>query len=146
VSGPALPVERGASELDGRRQKIRYLLVGGWNTAFAFCLFAALQIALGDHINYLILLTIATVFAILNAFVCYRAFVFKVTGHFFRDLGRFSTVYIGSYLANLALLPLLVEIVGLPILVAQAALMAATVVGSFFAHRSFSFRRGAPGA
>jgi len=129
---------------DARPQGIRYLLVGGWNTVFAYCLFAAMQIVLGSQINYLILLAIATVFAILNAFVCYRRFVFKVRGHFFRDLGRFSLVYVGGFVANLALLPLLVEVVGLPVLVAQAILVAGTVTTSFFAHRSFSFRR--PGA
>jgi putative flippase GtrA len=130
-----------AGPMDTRRQGLRYLVIGGWNTFFGYATFAALQILLGDEINYLILLTVATILAVLNAYVGYRLFVFRVKGRWLRDLGRFSLVYVVSFLVNLALLPLLVAVVGLPILVAQAILTASTVVMSFFAHRSFSFRR-----
>jgi len=44
-----------------RRQGLLYLAVGGWNTAFAFVTFAALQFALGGTVHYLALLTVAWV-------------------------------------------------------------------------------------
>jgi putative flippase GtrA len=145
---PAEPVEEAivdeggvAAHLGTRQQGIRYLIVGGWNTVFGFCSFAALQIAFGDQVHYLILLAIAMVFAILNAYIGYRLFVFKVRGRWIRDLGRFSLVYLSSFAANVAILPLLVEVIGLPVLVAQAITVTGTVALSFFAHRSFSFRR-----
>jgi len=139
---PTEPLEpRDDRLLKTREQGIRYLLVGAWNTVFGFALFAALQLLFGDHVHYLILLCIAMVFAILNAYIGYRLFVFKVQGRWLRDLGRFSIVYIGSLAANIAILPLLVEVVGLPVLLAQAAVVGGSVVLSFFAHRSFSFRR-----
>jgi putative flippase GtrA len=138
----AIVDESGAvPELETRQQGIRYLIVGGWNTLFGYCSFAALQIAFGKHVYYLFLLSIAMVFAILNAYIGYRLFVFKVRGRWIRDLGRFSVVYLGSFAANLAILPLLVEVAGIPVLVAQAFTVAGTVAMSFFAHRSFSFRR-----
>lgn len=137
---PLEPVD-GGPLIKTRQQGIRYLIVGAWNTVFGYCTFAALQLLFGDQVNYLILLCIAMVFAILNAYIGYRLFVFKVQGRWIRDLGRFSIVYLGSLAANLAILPLLVEVAGIPILVAQAIVVTGSVVLSFFAHRSFSFRR-----
>jgi putative flippase GtrA len=128
-------------DMNARPQGLLFLIVGGWNTLFAYLLFAAVQLTIGKHVGYLIVLLICTFGAILNAYLCYRRFVFKVQGHWFRDLARFSTVYMGSFLANLALLPLAVEVVKIPVLVAQGVIMAGTVAVSFFAHREFSFRR-----
>jgi putative flippase GtrA len=127
--------------LTERERGVRYLLVGAWNTVFGYGVFAALQLTLGDSVGYIILLAIAQVLGTLNAFVGYRLLVFRVEGSVLRDLARFSTVYVGAFLVNLAALPLLVEVFGLPVLVAQAAVVAGTVVASFFVHRGFSFRR-----
>lgn len=84
---------------------------------------------------------IATVIAVVVAFIGYRTFVFKVRGNVLRDFARFSIVYVGALAVNAVALPLLVEVVGLPILLAQAFVVAGSVVASFAAHRSFSFRR-----
>lgn len=120
---------------------LRYVLVGGWNTAFGFGMFVALHALLIAHVHYLAILVLSTTIAVLNAFVCYRLLVFKVTGTPSADLARFSVVYLVALAANLALLPLLVEVVGLTVLLAQGVVVAGTVVASFFAHSRFSFRR-----
>jgi putative flippase GtrA len=127
--------------LTERERGIRYILVGIWNTVFGYAVFAVLQLTLGDDLNYLLILAAAQVVGTLNAFVGYRLLVFKVHGHVLRDLARFSTVYVGAFVVNLAALPLLVEVIGLPVLVAQALVVGGTVVASFFVHRGFSFRR-----
>ncbi len=124
-----------------RERGVRYLLVGAWNTVFGYGVFAALQLTLGDSVSYIFLLAIAQVIATLNAFVGYRLLVFKVQGSVLRDLARFSTVYLGAFAVNIAALLLLVEAFGLPVLLAQAGVVGATVVASFFVHRGFSFRR-----
>ena len=129
-----------------RAQGVRYLVIGGWNTVFGFAAFAALNIAFGDDVNYMFLLTVAGVLAVLNAYIGYRTFVFKVRGHWWRDLARFSLVYVAAFIPNLVLLPLLVEVVHVPVLPAQALVTAGIVVASFFGHRSFSFRRPPPQA
>jgi putative flippase GtrA len=127
--------------LTERERGLRYVLVGLWNTIFGYGVFALLQLTLGDNINYIFLLAIAQVVGTLNAFVGYRLLVFRVHGDVLRDLARFSTVYLGAFAVNLAALPLLVEVVGVPVLIAQAAVVGATVIASFFVHRGFSFRR-----
>ncbi len=127
-----------------RRQGLLYLAVGGWNTAFGFATFAGLQFALGDTVHYLAVLTLTWVISVLEAFVAYRLVVFRVRGHVMRDLTRFTSVYVGAFLFNLAALPLAVDVMGIQVLVAQAAVVVVTVISSFFLHRRFSFRRDMP--
>lgn len=124
-----------------REQGLRYLVVGAFNTVFGFGLFALLITLVDDRVHYLVLLVGATIVAVLVAFVLYRRFVFRVQGDVLRDLVRFSLVYVVALIANVVALPLLVEGFGVPILPAQAVFVGATVIASFLAHRSFSFRR-----
>jgi putative flippase GtrA len=124
-----------------REQGLRYLLVGAFNTLFGFALFALLLHVAGGHLHYLVILVLTTIGAVLIAFVGYRIFVFRVRGHVLKDLVRFSLVYVVALAGNAIALPLLVEIVGMPVLLGQAVVVSATVIASFVAHRSFSFRR-----
>ncbi|MEJ7826469.1 MAG: GtrA family protein [Solirubrobacteraceae bacterium] len=127
--------------MSDREQGLRYLLVGAFNTLFGFALFALLLHVAGGHLHYLVILVLTTIGAVLIAFVGYRIFVFRVRGHVLKDLVRFSLVYVVALAGNAIALPLLVEIVGMPVLLGQAVVVSATVIASFVAHRSFSFRR-----
>jgi len=127
--------------LSGREQGLRFLIVGAFNTAFGFLLFALMLHLAGDRVHYLVVLVVAMVIAVLVAFAAYRTFVFRVRGHVLRDLGRFSLVYVGVLAANVIALPLLVEVAGLAVLTAQAIVVVGTVITNFLLHRSFSFRR-----
>ena len=127
--------------MSDREQGLRYLLVGAFNTLFGFALFALLLHVAGGHLHYLVILVLTTIGAVLIAFVGYRIFVFRVRGHVLKDLVRFSLVYVVALAGNAIALPLLVEVVGMPVLLGQAVVVSATVIASFVAHRSFSFRR-----
>lgn len=122
-------------------QGVRYLLVGLWNTIFGYGFFAALEIIVGEAVPYMAILVIAQVVSTFMAYILYRYVVFKVRGHFWRDLVRFSLVYAAAFAVNLVLLPVMVSGLGWNVLLSQALIVAGTVIASFFAHRSFSFRR-----
>jgi putative flippase GtrA len=122
-------------------EPVRFVLVGGFNSAFSFLLFAVLQTTLQDHVHYLVVLSVTTAVGILEAYVLQRWITFRASGHWWADLARFSSVYLVAFVANLGLLPLLVEIVGVPVLAAQAIIMVANAVCTYVAHRVFSFRR-----
>lgn len=122
-------------------QGLRYLLVGGFNTVFGYGLFALLLYLADDRVHYLVILVAATIVAVLVAFVGYRYVVFRVRGNVLGDFARFSVVYAVALAVNIVALPVLVEGLGVPVLLAQAVVVMGTVVASFFAHRSFSFRR-----
>jgi putative flippase GtrA len=122
-------------------EKVRFLLAGGWNTAFGYGVFTVLVLLFSYVMHYTLLLVIAYVVATLNAFVIYRRFVFRVRGDWVRDLIRFVGVYVVSLVLNLVALPVLVEVAGFRVLVAQAVAVCVTGVVSFVAHKRFSFRR-----
>ncbi|MCC2312905.1 GtrA family protein [Cellulomonas xiejunii] len=125
-------------------QFVRFVLVGGVNTLFGFGLFALLQATLGQVWHYLLVTVVSHVFAVLEAFLMQRYVVFKVRDRFLGDLWRFSGVYVVVLVANLVVLPLLHDVVGLSLLVAQGLFMALSAVCTFTVHRLFTFRR--PGA
>jgi putative flippase GtrA len=58
-----------------------------------------------------------------------------------RDLARFELVNLSTLSFNFAVLPLLVEVFGWPVLLSQLVITGATVVYAWFAHRGFSFHR-----
>jgi putative flippase GtrA len=120
------------------------VLVGLVNTAFGFGLFAALEVAFGDEVSYLYLLVVAHVVSVLEAYLLQRNVVFRVQGHWWRDLVRFWSVYLVALCLNLLALPILVEVLGLPVLPAQALVLLLMTAGTFIAHRTFSFRRPKP--
>jgi putative flippase GtrA len=125
-----------------RDQRVAFLFVGGMNTAIGavwFMLF--LWLFPRGTVGYLGALLCAHGAAVLCAFVLYRRFVFRVTGHVFRDLVRFELVNLSTLGFNFVTLPLLVEVLGWPVLPSQFAITGVTVVYSWFAHRGFSFRR-----
>lgn len=125
---------------DGR---VRFVIVGGINTVIGYGLFALLYSLVGDEIGYLGSLYISYGFATLVAFVLHRRFTYKVagTGSAFVDFLRFQSVYVVLLLFNTVALPILVEIVGLHPLVAQAIVITITTVMSYAGHKWFSFHR-----
>jgi putative flippase GtrA len=146
VPGGAVRVPEGP----GGRQRVvaffdhqvtRFALIGVVNTAFSFAMFAGLQLTIGAHVHYLVILLLAHVTGVLEAYVLQRWLVFRVSGRWWRDLARFWSVYLAALGVNAVALPLLVEIVHLAVLPAQALVMGVTALGTFVAHRNFSFRR-----
>lgn len=122
-------------------QQLRYLLVGGYNTVVGYLLFAVPYAVFGDRVHYLVLLVVAHVVSVLNAFVAYRVFVFRVRGKVVRDLLRFWSVYAAALAVNLVALPFAVGL-GAPVLPAQAGFVVATIVTTYVLNARFSFHRG----
>lgn len=119
---------------------LRFVVVGGVNSAFAYGVFAALQLTLGRVVHYLVVLVLSNIVSILEAFILQRAVVWRVRGHWWRQIIRFSTVYLVVLALNVPLLSLLVEVIHLPVLLAQGLIMAANAIGTFSIHRVFTFR------
>lgn len=124
-------------------RRIAFLLVGGFNTAFAFALFVGFHLLLGNgwFRNELALLC-TNVVSILVAFVLHRHLVFRVRGHLWLDLARFVTVNLGMIGANFVLLPLFVHVIGMDAVLSQLIITLLTVTASYLGHSLFSFRRG----
>lgn len=123
-------------------KRILFLLVGAANTAIGFGWYSLfLWLFHPLPAGYLIALVIAQVFSVLCAFVLYRTIVFRVRGHVWTDLLRFASVYTASFLVNLALLPILVEVFDVNPLPAQVVIIFVTTIFSYVGHNYFSFHR-----
>ncbi len=123
------------------RRMMRFIAVGLVNTAFAFAVFGALELLWGDALPYLIVLALSHVVAVLEAFAVQRIWVFRVHGRILPDLLRFWSVYLGAFAVNLVVLPLLVEVLQVPVIPAQAGFLAVSAVVTYALHQRFSFRR-----
>ena len=122
-----------------RSEKMRFLLVGGYNTAFGYCFFVALIFLFGDQVHYLIILPISHLVSVSNAYFAYRLFVFPDATRGLKSYLRFHSVYLASLGFGMIALPLLVELAGLSPAFAQGILLAVIVVFSYFLHKQFSF-------
>jgi putative flippase GtrA len=132
-------------------QFARYILVGGFNTAVGFGVFALLNWSfrgLGSF-AYMYAWLLANIIAITVAFLAYKWFVFRTRGNYLAEWIRCFSVYGSGMLFGAVALPITVTILrrtlqrpeGAPY-IAVALLTVVTVVLSFFGHRHFSFRSG----
>ena len=122
-----------------RREQLLYLVVGGWNTVFGYVAWALLQYLLGDHLHYLVVVVLSWPIAVLNAYLGYRYVVFRSRASVFRELPRFSLVYLVTLLVNLVLLPIALRVTPFNIYVVQALLTGVVVICSYLAHKYYSF-------
>jgi putative flippase GtrA len=122
-----------------RREQLLYLVVGGWNTAFGYGVWAVLQYLLGDHLHYLVVVLLAWPIAVLNAYIGYRYVVFRSRGPVLKELPRFSLVYLVTLIVTLVLLPIALTILPFNIYVVQALLTVVVIIGSYLSHRYYSF-------
>jgi len=121
-------------------EMVRFGLVGVVNTAFGFAVFVALQLTLGTVTHYLVVLVVANVIAIVQAYILQRRLVFRFTGGWWAGLLRFAGVYLGAFCVNLVLLPTLHELLHIPVIPAQAIATVVQAFGTYVLHRVFTFR------
>ena len=128
-------------------QVLRYLIVGVWNTLFAYGLFAALTYLLTPQMasRTLAAMTasaLSSVVCITVSFVCHKLFVFRTRGNFLKEYFRAFVVYGSTWLVGFLLLPLLIAALDLFVspaaavpYLAGAILQAGTVIVTFFGHK-----------
>jgi len=127
----------------------RYLIVGLWNTLFAYGFFAALVALIDPRIShgYILASLISSPVNITVAFLAYKWFVFKTKGNYLREWMRCVAVYGSGALLNLILLPIIVEAIRHTTrydrqapYIGAAVLMCVGVIYGFVGHKNFSFR------
>jgi putative flippase GtrA len=122
-------------------ERIRFLLVGGYNTLFAFLLFCLLEFLFRDHFHYLIILFLSHIISVLNSFITFRFFVFRSQGHVVHEYIKINIVYLIYYLSNAALLYLLHDLFHINILISQFTCICILMVATYTAHKHFSFKK-----
>lgn len=121
--------------------QLRYLVVAGC-TSLGYIGLVALGLRTGVH--YMIAILIAQAITIACAFPAYRNLVFQSRGTIPADFVRFLSVWASGAIAGLVATPFLVEVFGMPPLIAQVLAIIVIAVASYLGHRFFSFRHREP--
>jgi putative flippase GtrA len=121
--------------------KVRYLIAGGWNTAFGYAAGVFLYYMMRDKFHIVIIGIVGNILAISMSFLTYKLFVFKTKGGWFREYLRAYVVYGGTAIVGIACLWIMVDALRLPFWLAQGLIVLVTVVVSYFGHSRFTFRK-----
>jgi putative flippase GtrA len=123
------------------RDKVLYLVVGGWNVAFQYAVFSLCWYLLGDKLHPDVVLLLATVIGMVNGYLGFRYIVFGPSGHPLFEFLRFQVVYLPILLVNMVLLPLLLRHTSLNAYVIQAVWSVAAVVIAYLGNKYYTFRK-----
>lgn len=121
-------------------EKARFLVVGAYNTAFGYMAFVGLYLWFKESIHYLIVVAIAHLISVANAFLTQRRLVFRDNSPLLASFVRFNVATTISLLFGLAGMALLVDGVGIPPLISQAIVTILSTIGIYILHRRYTFR------
>ena len=129
--------------------KVRFVLVGVWNTIFGYLVFVGLDYLFNlffspRYVAYMSAAVLANIIAILNAYIFHKFVTFRSPLRglaIIPEFMRFFSMYLFSFFLGLVLLPVFVELFHLDPKIAGALLIPITVIISYLGHSRFSFRQ-----
>jgi putative flippase GtrA len=124
-----------------QNKKLRYLLVGGFNTAFGYIATVVIYYMMRSHLHIILIGVIANIICITVSFFMYKLFVFNSHNSWLREYLRCYVVYGGSAAIGIAGLWLLVNVLDIQFWIAQGALMVISMVISYIGHDRFTFKK-----
>lgn len=135
--------------LEVHRTKMKFVLVGVWNTVFGYALFVCFDFLFTPffekrYVAYMSAAILANILAILNAYIFHKFVTFR--SHL-RGLAiipefiRFLSMNLFSYFLCIVLLPVFVELFHLDPKIAGALLLPITTIISYLGHNNFSFSK-----
>lgn len=122
-------------------KRIRYLLAGGWNTLFGYGLMICMYELLNKQLHLVAIAFLSSFIAISVSFATYKIFVFETKGFWLVEWLRSFIVYGLATLVSIFLLWLFVGVFDINIYISQAISSALVIIGSYFGHKSFTFKK-----
>jgi putative flippase GtrA len=126
--------------LNSMSEKIRFLIAGGYNTAFGMTLFAVLHHYLQDYLHYQIILVMEHMVSVVNSFLTFKYYTFRSKGNAWREFKKVNLTYVLSLTINSILLYAFVELVGLHPVLGQVCSVGIVAVITYLMHKHFSFK------
>ncbi len=122
-----------------RVQSVKFIIVGILNTLVGYSVyFVCLRLF---DIHYVISLTIAHVIGVIHSYIWNNKWTFQAKKIDFESIIKFSAVYVLTFLMNLLLLSVLVQIGGYNALISQLFALFFTTLISFVGHKYWSFSK-----
>ncbi|MCF8198589.1 MAG: GtrA family protein [Sulfuritalea sp.] len=120
-------------------RKLRFLVVGGWNTLFGYLSFYVIYLLTADRLHYLIIAILAHFVAVTQSYIMQRHVVFRSGAPVTIEFLRFNASHIGTLLFGLLSIYILVDAADLAPLAAQAIVILVSVILSYLLHSRISF-------
>ena len=120
--------------------RLRYLAVGGVNTAFGYGASLALYYGLRQWLHLIVISIIANVVCITFSFLTYKVLVFQTQGQWLKEYFRCYVVYGASMVVGTVLLWIMVDFGAVPFWLAQGLLLCCTICLSYLGHSRYSFK------
>ena len=129
--------------------KVRFVLVGLWNTIFGYLVFVGLDYLFNlffspRYVAYMSAAVLANIIAILNAYIFHKFVTFRSPLRglaMIPEFVRFFSMYLFSFFLGLVLLPVSVQLFHLDPKIAGALLIPITTIISYLGHSRLSFRQ-----
>ncbi len=119
--------------------KIRFLLVGGWNAAFSYVIFSIALYIIGQQ-NYQICVALQWIISSVFSFVNQKVFVFCTKGHWFKEYFKCCTTWVVSYICNAIILEVIVRFITKNVYVGQLFSILMASVVTYILFKYFAFR------
>lgn len=120
-------------------QKLRYLLVGGFNTVLVYILFAA-AVRWGG-LSYKTAIVLVYIAGVNVSIFTMRYYVFRSSGNIKREYAKAWSVYFFAMLINYAAMYFMVDVCAVNELAAQGVYTVFITVLTYILHKSFSFSK-----
>ncbi|MBO4285649.1 MAG: ChbG/HpnK family deacetylase [Alphaproteobacteria bacterium] len=120
-------------------EKMRFLLVGGFNTVFAYAVYALLLEIIG--LPYLWALIVQYFISVNVSIATMRYYVFQSKGNMLAEFLKAWSVYIGLFFLNTVGLAFLVEVLKIDALFAQGIYLVFSTIITYLLHKYFSFKK-----
>ena len=118
----------------------KYALVGIVNFSIGNLIFIGIYEGLDRKFPYMGALLLANIFSIPISHFNQRKLVWKSNAKYLVELSKFVAVNFPGIVANFLLLPIIIEITDLPVSPTQVFLTLVIVIGSYLAHRDWTFK------
>lgn len=137
-------------QLEKHQIKIKFVLIGFWNTVFAYAIFCLLDSVFSDlfitrQVAYMSAMATCYIISIINAFVFHKLITFQsnviTLSVVIPELLRFCLTSVFTLVLSLILLPFFVEILGYTPKIAAAFSIFICIVISYLGHSRFSFAK-----
>ncbi len=119
--------------------KIRFLIVGSWNTGFSLLVFIVILKLIG---HYQITLVFSHIIGVFNSFLTFKFLVFRSRGNFLKEYIKVNIVYIIYFILNFVMLTFAVEVLKLGEVFSQVVISGIMTVFSYMMNKYFTFSDG----
>lgn len=127
--------------------KIRFFIIGIWNTIFGYLAYVGLDYLLTfvfqkRYVAYMTAAVLSNIISTLSAFIFHKYITFKSTVRgkgVIIEFFKFYSMYSVTSILGLALLPFFVEVMKIDPKISGALLIPIVAIISYFGHSRFSF-------